>query len=230
MANAFIFFIFLLLWLGPVIPGIIVAKKKNRSVHWMWLSVWPGIGLWVLIIMIILKPLKVCSVCGKKVGQEAKVCPYCTTPYERIPRSEEERKIEKKESMIKLIGIISIAFVIASVFITVIFVSVTAAFTNSEPYQHTIKLIRDNPELQEYLGENFERKGMISGSISTSGDSSGKAVMSFKLKGRNGISRVYVDAYKENGIWNYNKIVFYKKPGEPESVNLLDTPDIKSNR
>lgn len=221
MSDAFIFFIFFLVWLGPVIPGIIIAKKKNRSVHWMWLAVWPGAGLWVVIIMSILKPLKVCSVCGKKVDQEAKVCPYCTTPYERIGKPEEKPKIEKSNAMTKLIVVVSIAFAIALIFSVVLISSITAIFTNSEPYKHTINLIRDNPELKEYLGENFDRKGMISGSISTNGDSSGKAVMSFKLKSENGISRVYVDAYKENGIWNYNKIIVYKKQGEPEAVNLL---------
>ena len=221
MSDAFIFFIFFLVWIGPVIPGIIIAKKKNRSVHWMWLAVWPGVGLWVVIIMSILKPLKVCSVCGKKVDQEAKVCPYCTTPYERIGKPEEKPKIEKSNAMTKLIVVVSIAFAIALIFSVVLISSITAIFTNSEPYKHTINLIRDNPELKEYLGENFDRKGMISGSISTNGDSSGKAVISFKLKSENGISRVYVDAYKENGIWNYNKIIVYKKQGEPEAVNLL---------
>lgn len=222
MSDAFIFFIFFLVWLGPVIPGIIIAKKKNRSVHWMWLAVWPGVGLWVVIIMSILKPLKVCSVCGKKVDQEAKVCPYCTTPYERIGKPEEKPKIEKSNAMTKLIVVMSFAFAIALIFSVVLISSITAIFTNSEPYKHTINLIQDNPELKEYLGENFDRKGMISGSLSTNGDSSGKAVMSFKLKSENGISRVYVDAYKENGIWNYNKIIVYKKQGEPEAVNLLE--------
>lgn len=222
MTDAFIFFIFFLVWLGPVIPGIIIAKKKNRSVHWMWLAVWPGVGLWVVIIMSILKPLKVCSVCGKKVDQEAKVCPYCTTPYERIGKPEEKPKIEKSNAMTKLIVVMSFAFAIALIFSVVLISSITAIFTNSEPYKHTINLIQDNPELKEYLGENFDRKGMISGSLSTNGDSSGKAVMSFKLKSENGISRVYVDAYKENGIWNYNKIIVYKKQGEPEAVNLLE--------
>lgn len=188
----------------------------------MWLAVWPGVGLWVVIIMSILKPLKVCSVCGKKVDQEAKVCPYCTTPYERIGKPEEKPKIEKSNAMTKLILLITILVVIGTILGIALLFFVNSIFTNSEPYKHTINLIRDNPELKEYLGENFDRKGMISGSISTNGDSSGKAVMSFKLKSENGISRVYVDAYKENGIWNYNKIIVYKKPGEPEAVNLLE--------
>ena len=142
--------------------------------------------------------------------------------YERISGPEEKPKIEKSNAMIKLIIFISAVVVIAAVFTVILLTAATAIFTGSEPYKHTINLIRDNPELKEYLGENFERNGMISGSISTSGDASGKAVMSFKLKGGNGISRVYVDAYKENGIWNYNKIIVYKKPGEPEAVNLLE--------
>ena len=52
--------IFLILWIGPIIAGIIVAKKKNRSPHWFWLGIWPGIGIWVFIVMLILKPLEIC--------------------------------------------------------------------------------------------------------------------------------------------------------------------------
>ena len=63
---------------------------------------------------------------------------------------------------------------------------------------------------------------MIAGSISTSGDSSGKANFSYKIKGKNGISVVYIDAYKENGIWNYNKLNFYKEEKLPEFINLLE--------
>ena len=46
----------------------------------------------------------------------------------------------------------------------------------------------DRTEFENLLGENFKRKGMISGSISTNGDATGKAQMSFKVKGKNGIS------------------------------------------
>ena len=62
---------------------------------------------------------------------------------------------------------------------------------------------------------------MISGSLNTNGDLSGKAKLSYKLKGKNGISIVYIDAYKENGIWNYNKINFYKEKKSSEVINLL---------
>jgi len=41
--------IFIILWIGPIIAGVIVAKKKNRSPHWFWLAIWPGIGLWVFV-------------------------------------------------------------------------------------------------------------------------------------------------------------------------------------
>jgi len=164
-----------------------------------------------------MKLSKVCSRFTKAVKEGVKM-----SNYEPISVMEEKPKIEKSNAVTKLIVVMSIAFAIALIFSVVLISSITAIFTNSEPYKHTLQLIQDNRELQEYLGESGKRKGLISGSISTSGDSSGKATMSFKFEGTNGISRVYVDAYKENGIWNYTKILFYKKPGDPESVNLLE--------
>ena len=42
-----------------------------------------------------------------------------------------------------------------------------------------------------------------------------------KIKGKNGISIVYIDAEKENGIWKYNKVIFYKEKGKADSIDLL---------
>ena len=65
MSNKLFFIVFMLLWLGPIIGGVIVAKKKNRSPHWFWLGIWPGVGLWVFIIFLFLKPLEICENCKK---------------------------------------------------------------------------------------------------------------------------------------------------------------------
>ncbi len=64
--------------------------------------------------------------------------------------------------------------------------------------------------------------GMMTGAIKSNGNSSGKAVFSYKIKGVNGISIVSIDAYKENGIWNYNKIIFYKEKKSSDVINLLE--------
>ena len=83
--------------------------------------------------------------------------------YESISGMEEKPKIEKSNAVTKLIVVMSIAFAIALIFSVVLISSITAIFTNSEPYKHTLQLIQDNRELQEYLGESGKIKGLISG-------------------------------------------------------------------
>ena len=73
----------------------------------------------------------------------------------------------------------------------------------------------------EYLGEEYKLPIIISGSMSMNGNGTGKASLSYKIKGKNGISRVYIDAEKENGIWKYNKVIFYKEKGNADSIDLL---------
>ena len=216
MSNTLFLVIFFILWIGPVIPGVLIAKKKNRSPHWFWLSIWPGVGIWVLIIMSILKPLRKCTNCGKTIPNESKVCPFCTKEIES------NEIMDNKENKKKTIFTVFIVMVIILAFSSIISFSVISAFTNSEPYKYSIELIQSNENAVNLLGENFKRKGMISGSISTNGDATGKAQMSFKVKGKNGISRVYIDAYKENGIWNYNKLVLYKEKDNSEYIDLLE--------
>ncbi len=95
------------------------------------------------------------------------------------------------------------------------------AFKNCIPYKHSIELIENNAAVREYLGDGYKQTGMMSGSLNTSGDS-GKATFSYKIKGVNGISVVYVDAVKENGVWSYNKINFYKERQSSDVINLLE--------
>lgn len=136
-----------------------------------------------------------------------------------------EQKIEKvvetpetkKNKKIKYILIFSIGLLLA----ITICISVFSSFSNCEPYKHSVEVIENNQEIMEYLGENYKISKIISGSISTSGNGTGTASISYIIKGKNGKSRVYVDAVKENGIWNYKKMIFYKEKGKVDSINLL---------
>ncbi len=68
-------------WVLCVVFGIILAKRKNRSPHWMWFGLHPLGALIVWIVMLCVGPLKRCPDCRKKVEEVARVCPYCTHPF-----------------------------------------------------------------------------------------------------------------------------------------------------
>ena len=222
MKTGLFFTIFFILWIGPIIAGVIVAKKKNRSPHWFWLGIWPGIGLWVFIIMLILKPLEICETCNKTIPNGAKVCPYCGKETMLASKTTEEiKKIKKRENKKIIITVFTVLLIIF-ILVAGIFIFVGMAFKNSEPFKHSIELIENNSEIMEYIGNDYKQTGMILGSINVSGDSTGNASIMYKIKGKNGISRIYVKAEKENGIWIYQKILFYKELGSTDVIDLLE--------
>ena len=222
MKTGLFFTIFFILWIGPIIAGVIVAKKKNRSPHWFWLGIWPGIGLWVFIIMLILKPLEICETCNKTIPNGAKVCPYCGKETMMASKTTEEIKTIKKKENKKIIITVLTVLLIIFLLVEGIFIFVVMAFKNSEPFKHSIELIENNSEIMEYIGNDYKQIGMILGSINVSGDSTGNASIMYKIKGKNGISRIYVKAEKENGIWIYQKILFYKEFGSTDVIDLLE--------
>lgn len=128
-----------------------------------------------------------------------------------------EEQPAQKKSAVKYAVRIAIAFVFAFI----LFSFISTAFRTSEPYMHSMQLIERNAKVQEYLGENYKQPFFISGSMSTSANGTGKAALSYRLKGKNGSSRVYVEAQKENDSWIYKKIIFYKAKGNSDCVDLL---------
>ena len=117
MKTGLFFTIFFILWIGPIIAGVFVAKKKNRSPHWFWLGIWPGIGLWVFIIMLILKPLEICESCNKTIPNGAKVCPYCGKETMLASKTTEEMKTIKKKENKKIIITVLIVLLLSLIHI-----------------------------------------------------------------------------------------------------------------
>lgn len=72
------FVFFLICWIVPIVVGVKIAKKKNRNPHWFWFGIIPGVGFWIFIVMLILKPLKICPNCNKKIPENETVCPFCS--------------------------------------------------------------------------------------------------------------------------------------------------------
>jgi amino acid transporter len=64
-------------YIGLIVLGVSIAKRKNRSPHWMWFSIHP-LGLIItLIVMASLSPLKRCPQCAQTSPHHANLCGFC---------------------------------------------------------------------------------------------------------------------------------------------------------
>jgi hypothetical protein len=67
----------LTIYVGLIVLGVNIAKRKNRSPHWMWFAVHP-MGLFItLIVMSCLSPLKRCPNCAQTGQMHARLCGFC---------------------------------------------------------------------------------------------------------------------------------------------------------
>jgi ABC-type multidrug transport system permease subunit len=70
------------IYIGLIVLGVSIAKRKNRSPHWFWFAVHP-VGLIItLIVMACLSPLKRCPNCSQTTQQYARLCGFCGYSYE----------------------------------------------------------------------------------------------------------------------------------------------------
>ena len=69
------------IYIGLIVLGVKIAKRKNRSPHWMWFAIHP-LGLIItLIVMAALSPLKRCPQCAQTSPQHARLCGFCGYNY-----------------------------------------------------------------------------------------------------------------------------------------------------
>jgi len=73
------------IYIALVVFGVRMAKRKNRSPHWMWFALHPLGLLIVLIVLAAVKPLKVCPECAESVKGYARICPYCGASLTNVP-------------------------------------------------------------------------------------------------------------------------------------------------
>lgn len=76
-----IFAVALTIYIGLIVLGVNIAKRKNRSPHWMWFAIHPVGLLITLIVMACLSPLKVCPSCHQKSPMAARLCGFCGYDY-----------------------------------------------------------------------------------------------------------------------------------------------------
>ncbi len=72
----------LAIYIGLIVLGVSIARRKNRSPHWMWFAVHPLGLLITLIVMAALSPLKLCPQCAQKSPMHARLCGFCGYNYE----------------------------------------------------------------------------------------------------------------------------------------------------
>jgi len=65
------------LYIGLIVLGVKMAKRKNRSPHWFWFAVHPMGLIITLIVMACLSPLKRCPRCAQISQQGARLCGFC---------------------------------------------------------------------------------------------------------------------------------------------------------
>ena len=77
-----IFAVIAAVYIGLIVLGVTIAKRKNRSPHWFWFALHP-VGLIItLIVMACLSPLKRCPQCSQTTQQYARLCGFCGYNYE----------------------------------------------------------------------------------------------------------------------------------------------------
>ena len=67
----------LAVYIGLIVLGVNMAKRKNRSPHWMWFAIHPMGLLITLIVMACLPPLKRCPQCAQTTQMLARLCGFC---------------------------------------------------------------------------------------------------------------------------------------------------------
>jgi len=65
------------LYIGLIVLGVKMAKRKNRSPHWFWFAVHPMGLIITLIVMACLSPLKRCPRCAQVSPEGARLCGFC---------------------------------------------------------------------------------------------------------------------------------------------------------
>ena len=67
----------LAIYVSLIVLGVNIAKRKNRSPHWMWFAVHPMGLLITLVVMACLPALRRCPNCGQASNQNARLCQFC---------------------------------------------------------------------------------------------------------------------------------------------------------
>ena len=77
LVGLIVVLVLLVVYIGLIVLGVMIAIRKNRSPHWMWFAIHPLGLLITLIVMASLSPLKRCPRCAEKTKSHARICAFC---------------------------------------------------------------------------------------------------------------------------------------------------------
>ena len=77
----------LAIYIGLVVLGVQIAKRKNRSPHWMWFALHPTGLIVTLIVLACISPLRLCPRCHQKSNANTRLCGYCGYGFPAYPYS-----------------------------------------------------------------------------------------------------------------------------------------------
>jgi len=75
----------------------------------------------------------------------------------------------------------------------------------SEPYQDSLQLVSQSPQVIEGIGEPIEPGFFVTGSIQLS-NNDGEAQLNYSISGPEGKALILVEGTKTGGQWSYEKI------------------------
>lgn len=177
----------------PIIPGIILAKKTGFSPHWFWLSVIPFVGFMIMLIM------------------------YINSPVSDTSKTQEEKNSErKKKQKIAFVAIMTIAFLGG----IPLWLGTRKSIEEYEPYIHTMELLKNDREVQSYLGDEIKRTFGYICKTAENGNGSETVDLFFTIKGSKAKGNVSVNAYKKNEKWFYDSIMVNAEASG--TINLVE--------
>jgi|694.fasta_scaffold00030_55 hypothetical protein len=93
-----------------------------------------------------------------------------------------------------------------------------SAMKSTQPYQTAVTLAQQDATVREALGDNITPGWSIQGSFHIENDT-GEVQMTIPLSGSKSSGQVRVEGRLENGVWDYDKLLFTDSLGQ--QVDLL---------
>jgi len=169
--------------------------------------------------VLILPGSNFCPRCGKPAEQGQAPLAFAGAGNASIAAAPSRRSLRKLILLLVLIPVVLMTTCVGAVLGGLFY-----AMRNNEPYEHALRRARENPQLREALGEPIEAGWWISGSISTD-STGGTAKLAIPISGPKGRARIYVDATRRAGRWEYTQLQV-GVAGQDLNVDLRE-PQIK---